>query len=128
MHEFGIMQSALSIAEDWAGRNHAQGISRVSLRIGALSGVVPDALQFAFDALKLDTLAREATLEVEFVPLLLHCPDCEHEFTTDGFTYVCPDCGRPDTEIWHGQELEVARVELISEGGCHEPVAGAMDR
>jgi len=127
MHEVGIMQSALDIAFDWAARNGADRISCLSLRVGALSGVVPDALEFAFEALKQDTQAETARLEVEFIPLLLYCPDCRREFTTDGFTYLCPDCGRLDTEIRQGQELEIARVELYMEGGNDGADAGSVD-
>lgn len=127
MHEIGIMQSALDIAFKWAARNGAERITCLSLRVGALSGVVPDALEFAFEALKQDTPAEAARLEVEFVPLLLGCPDCRREFTTDGFSYQCPDCGRFDTEIRQGRELEIARVELSARGENDAADAGAVD-
>ena len=127
MHEVGIMQSALDIACEWAERHGANRISCLCLRVGALSGVVPEALEFAFEALKQETPAETARLEVEYVPLLLYCPDCRHEFTTDGYEYLCPDCGRLDTEIRQGRELEVARVELVAEGANDGADAGAVD-
>jgi|SRR5579871_260611 len=128
MHEVGIMQSALDIACAWAERNGAKRIACVSLRVGALSGVVPDALAFAFEALKPDTPAETARLEVEFVPLRLYCPDCRREFTTDGFSYQCLDCGRFDTEIRQGRELEIARIELSAEGANDGANVGTVDR
>ena len=40
----------------------------IRLRIGALSGVVPEALEFAFEALRPGTLAEKAELAIESVP------------------------------------------------------------
>jgi hydrogenase nickel incorporation protein HypA/HybF len=116
MHEVGIMQSALEIAFAHAERQGGRSIHRIGLRVGALSGVVPDALEFAFEVLKRETSASEACLEVETVPLQAYCPDCKREFTADGFFIACPDCDRMDVEIRQGRELEVAYVELSAEG------------
>ena len=49
MHEVGVMQSALEIALEQAGRQGAGRIDCIALRVGMLSGVVPEALEFAFD-------------------------------------------------------------------------------
>ena len=43
------------------------------MRVGAFSGVVPDALEFAFEVLKHDTPAETATLEMEVIPLRIYC-------------------------------------------------------
>ena len=114
MHEVGIMQSTLDIAFDWATRQGADSIERLGMRVGALSGVAPDALQFAFEALKQDTPAASAELEVETIPTRLYCPACKREFTTDDFYYACPECESFDTEIRQGRELEITFVELSS--------------
>jgi hydrogenase nickel incorporation protein HypA/HybF len=65
MHEAGLMQSALELAGGHARRAGAVAIRRVVLRVGALSGVEPDALRFAFEALAPGTPAAGATLELE---------------------------------------------------------------
>ena len=65
MHELSIMQSALSLALDQARQAGASRVHTIRLRIGALSGVVPDALEFAFEALVPGTLAEGAKLAVE---------------------------------------------------------------
>jgi hydrogenase nickel incorporation protein HypA/HybF len=61
------MQTALELACDEAQRAGAVGVRRVVLRVGAASGVVLDALRFAFDALSPGTLADGAALEIEEV-------------------------------------------------------------
>ncbi len=127
MHEVGIMQSALEIALVRAEEQGATRIHRIGLRVGALSGVVPEALEFAFEVLKQDTLAAGADLEVEYVPLRVYCPKCKQEFAPDGFWYACPDCGETQTEVRRGQELDVMRVELSGEENEIETGSGALD-
>lgn len=127
MHELGIMKSTLDIALQWADRQGADRIERLGMRVGALSGVVPDALQFAFEVLKLDTIAATAQLDVESIPLQIYCRTCEREFVSDGFSHMCTLCDGFDTEIRRGRELEVTYVELASEGRDHGTHAGALD-
>lgn len=68
MHEVGIMQEALAIALDHGRSSGAERITAVSLKIGALSGVEPDALRFAFDVVAHGTLAQDARLQIEEQP------------------------------------------------------------
>ena len=58
MHEISIMQSTLELAEEQAREAGGNGIARIRLRIGLMSGVVPEALEFAFDVLKKGTMAE----------------------------------------------------------------------
>ena len=58
MHEVGVMQSALEIALEQAGRQGASRIDCIALRVGMLSGVVPEALEFAFDVVARGTIAE----------------------------------------------------------------------
>jgi hydrogenase nickel incorporation protein HypA/HybF len=117
MHEVGIMQSTLDIAMEWAQRQGAERIERLGMRVGALSGVVPDALQFAFEVLKQDTVAETAVLELEYIPLRIYCTTCDREFASDGFSHMCIECGGFDTEVRQGRELEIMYVELSAAGG-----------
>lgn len=111
------MQSTLDIAMEWAQRQGAERIERLGMRVGVLSGVVPDALQFAFEVLKHDTVAETAVLEVEYIPLRIYCTACDREFASDGFSHMCTECSGFDTEVRQGRELEIMYVELSSAGG-----------
>jgi hydrogenase nickel incorporation protein HypA/HybF len=112
MHEFSIMQSALELAAEKARAAGATRIHRVKLRIGRLSGVVPEALQFAFDALKTGSPAAEAELEIEAVPAVCWCPGCAAEFETADLTYRCPRCHQPSGDLRRGTEMELAALEI----------------
>ncbi len=112
MHEVGIMQSALEMAEHQARAAGAMRIHRLKLRVGALSGVVPEALRFAYEGLKPGTLAADAVLEIEEVPAVGWCQDCNAEFTATDLCYECPQCHQMSGQLRHGNELELASLEI----------------
>ncbi len=112
MHELSIMQSALSMALQRAEEAGASRVHVIRLRIGALSGVVPDALQFAFEALTPGTLAEGAELAIDHVPARFWCGDCSHEFEAEDLFGECPKCRRLSAELRAGRELEVASLEI----------------
>ena len=112
MHELSIMQSALSLALDQARQAGASRVHAIRLRIGALSGVVPDALEFAFEALTPGTLAEGAKLAIEHVPARFWCATCTREFQSDDMFAECPDCHSLSGELRAGREMEVASLEI----------------
>ena len=112
MHELSIMESALAMALDTAQQARAQRVLVIRLRVGALSGVVPEALRFAFEALAPGTLADGAELAIEHVPAQFWCAPCAKEFTADDLFAECPECHTPSTELRAGRELQVASLEI----------------
>jgi hydrogenase nickel incorporation protein HypA/HybF len=112
MHELSIMQSALSQALEAARQAGASRVHEIRLRIGALSGVVPDALQFAFEALADGTLAEKATLTIENVPARFWCVACKSEFESARMFADCPGCGQPSGDLRAGREMELASLEI----------------
>lgn len=111
MHEAGIAEELLVLAERAAREAKCRRILRVVVRVGALSSVVPEALAFAFAALKEGTWAAEAVLDVERVPATAWCAACEREFVAEDVLVVCPDCGAPSGEVRRGRELDLVRIE-----------------
>lgn len=106
------MDSALTMALE---RAHAAGATRLHvlrLRIGALSGVVPEALEFAFESLAAGTAAEGGQLAIERVPARYWCAVCAKEFQSDTMFAECPDCHQPSIELRAGREMEVASMEI----------------
>jgi len=112
MHEVGLMQDALRIALDRAREEKARRVLAIHMRIGALSGVVPDALAFAFECLSRGTPAEGGTLKIERVPAVCWCASCDREFAALDVGFECPSCGAPAGEIRRGREIEVASLDL----------------
>jgi hydrogenase nickel incorporation protein HypA/HybF len=112
MHELSIMESALTMALEQARKAGGGQVQVIRLRIGALSGVVPDALQFAFEALSPGTAAAGAELAIEHIPARFWCVACAREFQSDDMLADCPDCHQPSGELRAGREMELASLEI----------------
>jgi hydrogenase nickel incorporation protein HypA/HybF len=106
------MQSALSQALEETRKAGASRVQEIRLRIGALSGVVPEALQFAFEALADGTPAENAKLTIENVPARFWCATCNREFEAVKLFAECPACGNASSELRAGRELELASLEV----------------
>ena len=115
MHELSIAMGIVEAALEEAERRRVQ-ISGVHLRLGALSGVVKDALLFSYEVACQDTALAGSQLIVEDVPVVVFCSKCEKEQTLPSVqSFACPACGEPTMNILHGKELEVFALEVEDE-------------
>ncbi len=112
MHEIGIMESALALAQRQAQAAGAVRVHEIRMRVGRMTGVVPEALQHAFAALRPGTFAAEAVLAVEYVAGICWCHGCSREFEADGMLGTCPTCGETSVEVRAGTELELVSLEV----------------
>ena len=116
MHEMGIaMQiveiAAASIPADMAGAK----VERVNLKIGKLSAVVPDSLRFCFEIASQDTPLCEAKLNIEEVPVVIHCQDCNSQWTISEPVFICRSCKSSSIEVVSGRELDIDSIEVADE-------------
>lgn len=107
MHEVSMMQNTLDIAIAQAKQNNAKKIDLLTMNIGKLSGVVPEALEFAFDVLIQGTMAENAHLEIKTIPVVCRCQKCGRDFQPEAYIYQCPDCEQISSDVISGRELEL---------------------
>lgn len=115
MHELALMEELMNLVAETARERRARSVTTIRLEVGDMSGVDPDALRFAFDAVVHDTLAEHATLEIERVPVIAVCPACAAEFAPEDVVYACPICGDVSAEIRRGTELTLVSVEITAD-------------
>jgi hydrogenase nickel incorporation protein HypA/HybF len=87
-------------------------IAVVRLRIGELSGVVPEAVEFCFEAAAHGTVVEGARLEIETVPGRCRCRDCGREFRPDDLILLCT-CGSARVTVLAGEDLQIGSVETV---------------
>ena len=112
MHELSIVASLFEIIEEKAQEKGSTKIISVKLQIGKLSGVVPEFLITAFDMYKKDTIAQDAELEIEEVPLTIQCKKCGKTMTKEDFVFICLHCGSQELKTLTGTELVLEKMEL----------------
>jgi len=114
MHETALALSILDIVVEKCREAGGHRVDSVRLRIGKAAGVMPEALQFAFDASKANTVAENAELVIEPVPVSGVCSECKKEFTVDTarFVFSCPLCGSQFIDVKSGREMEIVDMEI----------------
>src|SRR5574340_781611 len=113
MHEAGIAEGILSSVLDAARGAEAQRVNCVNVTIGVLTEVAEDALQFAWDILRRDTIAADAALNVTMLEAVSVCADCQHRFghgRWDGAK--CPSCGSYVVSLVSGRELNIDSIDI----------------
>ncbi len=112
MHELGITQSIVEIAERTAKQQRATKILSVTVEVGSLSGVVPEALEFCFEACSKETLLDGSQLLIDRVQARAECCDCGREFPLEELLACCPDCGSAASTLLSGEELRIKEMEI----------------
>ena len=116
MHELAIAQNILEIVRQAVPQALEKSVRGVRIRVGQLSGIVPDSLDFCFSAMVADTDMREARLSIDQVPTLSQCKTCAHRFGITDWIFICPACKSTNLEVISGKELEIVEIELEDEG------------
>ena len=93
MHEMSIIAGVLDAVVPSAQQAGADRVLSITLRIGDMTEVIDEALEFAFEALTEGTLCEGAELVVNKVYPSSVCFECGVEFDHDRFHRVCPACG-----------------------------------
>lgn len=108
MHELSI---ANSVVELCAERAMGARVLRVTLEIGRLSAVMPDAIRFCFDVCAKDTVVEGAALEIVETPGRARCRDCGNDVALADMLDRC-ECGSVDLELLAGSELKIKWMEV----------------
>jgi hydrogenase nickel incorporation protein HypA/HybF len=113
MHELSIAMSIVEMAEEEAGSRRAR-VEAVHLRIGALSGVVKEALLSCYTMACEGTSIEGSRLVMDELPVVIFCAQCETEQPISSLQlFCCPQCGTPSGTIVQGKELEVVALEIV---------------
>jgi hydrogenase nickel incorporation protein HypA/HybF len=113
VHELSIAMSILEIVQSACAQGGHDRVEKVRVRVGRASGIMSDALLFAFEVARSGTAAAGASLEIEEVPVGGHCRDCASDFTVDEkYVFRCPLCGGSSFKMQTGHELEVVDLEV----------------
>ena len=112
MHELAITQSILDIARKAADEHGAKRVKSVRIMLGQSSVVVPQCIQYYFDVISKDTIAEGAVLDIQRLPVVIHCNSCQKESQIDRLHVSCPLCGSTDLKLIQGREFYIESLEV----------------
>ncbi len=113
MHEVSIVQGLLDIVIEHCKKEGFKTVDLIKIKVGKASGVVPESLLFAFDTMKIGTIAENANLLIDEVPVTGFCENCKNHFTVEeAYIISCPICGERNFREESGRELNIYEMEV----------------
>ncbi len=113
MHELSIAASIVEAVTESASAYPGARVKEVRLRVGALSSVVDDALQFCWQLATDGTPLAGSALVINKLPVIVHCDACGVDAELEGVqSFRCPRCGELAADLRQGRELEIESIEL----------------
>jgi hydrogenase nickel incorporation protein HypA/HybF len=108
MHEIGLCESVLAAVER---RAEGRPVTGLTVRVGTLLRVVPEAFDQSFELVAAGSVAQGATPELVFVPVQGRCEDCGEAFQSDDATPACPACGSVRVARSGGDDLILESIQ-----------------
>jgi len=105
----------IELASSTARAENARRISLIELEVGALAGVMSEALEFCFAAASRNTLAEGARLKINTIPAQGKCLACDIVLQVYSFASQCPQCGQYLLHITKGDDLRITAVTIDDE-------------
>ena len=88
-------------------------VSAVTIQVGALTGLVPEALQFAWDMATENSRLQGSRLNIEWIDAAGYCSECKADRTiTNLQSFRCPVCRTLIEQIVGGNEMEILTMEV----------------
>ena len=113
MHELSIAMSIVELAQEEA-ESRGVRVLAVHLKLGALSGVVREALLGSYEMASEGTPLQGSRLVISDVPVMVFCPACRQSRTLPSIQlFQCPACRTPAPDVVEGRELQVTALEVV---------------
>ena len=112
MHEMTMAMGIVDLAIKTAKQNQAKKINSITVEVGALAGIIRDALEFCFSEAVKNTIAQDATLDYVHIPASAICESCGHSFKADERAAKCPECSEYVFQLSGGTEFRVKNINV----------------
>jgi hydrogenase nickel incorporation protein HypA/HybF len=111
MHEIRIAKDLSAIVMEVASREKLSKVTRVNISFGQMIQIVPDVFAFAFRETVRDTIAMEAVIDIEILPVKMKCKICKNEILIDNNSFSCTSCCSTELDMVQGKELFIKSIE-----------------
>jgi hydrogenase nickel incorporation protein HypA/HybF len=112
MHELSIVMGIIEIAEEAVASKPDYAVKSIELEIGTMAGVIPEALDMAWESAIKDTFLEFAERKISWVKAEARCSDCGKDFDIKVLYDACPHCGSFYSDVLKGKELRVKALEI----------------
>jgi hydrogenase nickel incorporation protein HypA/HybF len=117
MHELSMAESILTAVIEKSEENHAKKVTKVIIEIGKMAMLNSEQLTFLLDVLTEDTIANEAEIIIEEIPIEIECPKCGFTGQIDSEDFdpytpiaICPECKNFKVNVLNGKDVIVKNI------------------
>ena len=113
MHEMGIILHLAKTLDEAAEREQIKKITRVTLEVGEVSGIVTDYFSDCWNYFrKKRPVLESAELELVTIPAVTYCSSCKRTYPTVQYGRTCPYCESGETWLLKGNECIIKEIEV----------------
>lgn len=113
MHELSIAQNIIETANKIMIENKANRVLSIEIKIGEISGVIKESLEFYYQILTKDLESfKDSKLIIEETEWKMKCRDCNYEYRPEENSIGCPNCKSLESKIISGKELDLISLEV----------------
>lgn len=106
-----VLDRAVAVCQEHGGTR----VTKIMLKIGVMSGILPNYVQSFFDVLSKGTIAEGAQIVIESDPAVFMCRQCgtESVYSEPGAEYVCSQCGSPALRLTGGYRFQIVNISIV---------------
>ena len=106
-----VLETAVRVAKENSGHR----VTKITLKIGVMSGVVHTYVQSFFDVISKGTIAEGAEIVIENDPAVFRCCECGRTTVYDrlGPEYVCHACKSESLRLVSGRNFQIVSVAIV---------------
>jgi len=110
MHELGIIIEVVKQVEKYAKDNNLKTIDKIVLQVGELSSMYPRYIENVYPIAVEHTSLKDTKLEIEMLPGLGSCKQCNFGYNLKANGDTCPLCGSTEFNVISGTEFMIKEV------------------
>ena len=111
MHELRIAGDLSHIVLEAAQNENLSKVTRVNISFGQMVQIVPDIFETSFREIVRNTIANQALLDIEILPVKMKCRNCGSDFQVENNSFSCNICTSAELDIIQGNELFIKSIE-----------------
>ena len=105
MHEIRIAKDLSVIVLETAKKENLSKVTKVNISFGQMIQIVPDIFEFAFRETVRDSIAQDAEIDIEILPVKMRCTNCGNEFHVKENLFACTICSSTDLDNYTGKRI-----------------------
>ena len=111
MHELAVTEYVFDLVKKQAESNNVDRVNKIHLTIGDQCDYVPEIIEEYLQVMSEGTPLEGVKVDAKIKNSIVHCKDCEADFTRHEFKDVCPKCGSANLKLIRCTDFIVESIE-----------------